>query len=83
MGGEGKGGKYLEKENIFFSVEEKIGEENCGKYLVDGVEEKGDGKGGIFFVEGTYILFRRRRKTEKEKEDNIWRRKIFGEGKYF
>ena len=80
MGGEGKGGKYLEKENIFFSVEEKIGEEKCGKYLVDGVEEKGDGKGGIFFVEGTYTYtytyFGGEEKQRRKK------RTIFGEGKY-
>ena len=47
--GEGKGGKCLEKENIF--CEEKEKEENIWKRK-------------IFFSE------------EKEKEENIWRRKI-------
>ena len=29
------------------------------------------------FGEGKYIIFGRRRKTEKEKKENIWRRKIY------
>ena len=41
------------------------------------VEEKknGEGKGGIYF-EKRNIFLRRRRKMEKEKEENIWRRKM-------
>ena len=31
-------------------------------------------KRGEIFGEGEYLFFRRRRKTEKEKEGNIWRR---------
>ena len=40
--------------------------------------------GGKKFGEGKYILFQKRRRTKKENEENIWRRKIifcWGEGK--
>ena len=33
-------------------------------------------KRGEIFGEGEYLFFRRRRKTEKEKEGNIWRRSL-------
>ena len=56
---DGKGGKYSEKENIFFAEEKKKREGYGGKYL-----EKDN-------------TLRRRRKMEKEKEENIWRREIF------
>ena len=39
---DGEGGKYLEKENIFFVEEKKTGERKGGKYLE---------KDNIFFVE--------------------------------
>ena len=51
--GEGKGGKYLEKENIFFAEEKKNREGKGGKYGNENIffaEEKknGEGKGGKY-----------------------------------
>ena len=52
--------KYLEKENIFSGEEETL----------RGKRRK------IFFEKENIFFFWRRRKTENEKEENIWRRKI-------
>ena len=82
MNNEGQEGKYLEEENIFLAEEKKNREGKGGKHLVvkENIflsEEKknGEGKGGNIWRRKIYF-FRRRRKTEKEKEE------IFGEGKY-
>ena len=42
-----------------------------------GGEEKRRRKRRKIFGEGEYLFFWRRIKTEKEKEENIWRRQIF------
>ena len=66
-------GKNIWRRKIFFGREGKI------------LFFRGEGKIVFFwrrrkrnaiFGEGTIIFLRRRRKTEKEKEKNIWRRKI-------
>ena len=57
-GGEGKGGKYLKKENIFLCWRrktEKEKEENIGRRKISffSVEEKnGEEKGGRYLVDG-------------------------------
>ena len=56
------GGENTEKENIW-----RLGEK---KYCFRGEEKEVK-----IFGEGKYFL-RRRKKTEKEKEENIWRSKI-------
>ena len=59
------------KENIFFRRGRKrriiFGEEKCGF--------RGEGRGGKY-LERENVFFVGRRTTEKEKEENIWRRKI-------
>ena len=70
--GEGKGRRYLEKENIFFVEEEKTETEMEGNiwrreiYFFAEEKEKEEGK---------YIVCRGK-KTEKEKGKIFWRRKM-------
>ena len=59
--GGGKEGKYLEKGKIFGEEKIFVGEETGGK--------------GGKYLEKKKIIFGRRRRTEREKEANIWRRK--------
>ena len=56
-----KGGKYSEKENIFLS---------------EG-EEKQRRKRRKIFEDGKYIVCGGEEKKEKEKEENIWRKKVY------
>ena len=71
--GDGKGGKYLWMEFIFFSEEEKKdGKGKGGKYLKDKIFFWGGGKREKIFGEGNYSF-----SEEKEKVGNIWRRQIF------
>ena len=82
--GEGKVGKYLEKENILFVEEKKNGEGKGRKYLTKERE-------GNIWRRKISFLWREEKRTKKrrkyfEKENAfLWtgkRSKIFGEGKY-
>ena len=49
--GEGKGGKYLEKDNIFIVEEKKNGEGKCWRrkiYFLVKEKKNGEQKGGIY-----------------------------------
>ena len=72
-------------DNLIYEMKNKDGK--GGKYSEKGIiffagEKKNrEGYGGKYLEKDNTFL-RRRRKMEKEKEENIWRRKIFGGGKY-
>ena len=78
----GKKGKYLEKENIFHAEEKKSGEGRGGKYL-DEEYIFVQGENRKMFEEGKYLEKENkigpwwRGRTEKEKEEIIWRGKYW------
>ena len=68
-----KGRKYLKKENIVF-VRERKNREGKGKRYLEKENKSFCREEGKW---GKYIVLRRRGKTKREKEDNIWKRKIY------
>ena len=86
--GQGKGGQFLEKESIVLRRRRKrrtiFGEGKCSFAEEKKNRERKGGKSlakeNILFAEEKKrrkISFAEEKKTEKEKEENIWRRKIF------
>ena len=88
--GEGKGGNYFEKENVFFcggeEKEENIwrrkvyflrrrrkGEGKGGKYTFAEEKKIGEGQGGNY-LEKENIFLRSKRRTEREKEENMMKK---------
>ena len=70
------------KKIYYNAVRKKNREGKVGKYL-EKVNGEGKRKGGKYSEKEDMFLWRSR-KTEKEKEENIWmRNKIYGGGKYF
>ena len=69
-----KRGKYMEKN---FFVEEKKSGEGKGRKEKEYTFFGGGGKRGKYFVNEN-LWFVEEKRTEREMEENIWRRKIYG-----
>ena len=71
----------MEKENVFLWGRRKNGEGKEEKYLetkkfFEGGKQNGGGKGGKYLEEKN-IWSLEEKKTKKEKEETIWRKKVF------